>query len=106
MYKRQALQARYESRLADWEKERARAREQLDADLAQERARQMQALTRILAEERARNAAVDAHKLQEIERAQEARAMAQARRLTATLLGRLANPAVEARLVDLLLEDW
>jgi F-type H+-transporting ATPase subunit b len=101
-----ALQARYESRLADWEKERTRAREQLDADLAQERVRQMQALTRILAEERARNAAVDAHKLQEIERAQEVRAMAQARRFTATLLGRLADPAVEARLLDLLLEDW
>jgi len=100
------VQAQYESRLADWEKEKARAREQLDADLALERSRQMQALTRTLAEERARNAAVDAHERQEIERAQEVRALAQAQRFAASLLGRLANPAVEARLVDLLLEDW
>ena len=101
-----ALQEQYESRLADWEEEKARARGQLDAELALERSRQMQVLGETLAEERQRNAAVDAHERQEIERAHEISAMAQAQRFTATLLTRLANPAIEARLVDLLLEDW
>ena len=71
-----------------------------------ERSRQMQALGETLAEERQRNAAVDAHKQQQIERAHEISAMAQAQRFTAALLTRLASPAIEARLVDLLLEDW
>lgn len=101
-----ALQDQYASRLADWEEEKGRARGQLDAELTVERSRQMQALGETLAEERQRNAAVDAHKQQEIERAHEISAMAQAQRFTATLLTRLASPAIEARLVDLLLEDW
>ena len=101
-----ALQDQYASRLAEWEGEKASARGQLDAELTVERSRQMRVLGETLAEERQRNAAVDAHKQQEIECAHEISAMAQAQRFTATLLTRLASPAIEARLVDLLLEDW
>jgi F-type H+-transporting ATPase subunit b len=101
-----ALQEQYESRLADWEEEKAGARGQLDAELTLERSRQMQVLGEALAAERKRNAAVDAHRRQEIERAHEISAMAQAQRFTAALLTRLASPAIEGRLVDLLLEDW
>ena len=100
------LQDQYASRLAEWEGEKASARGQLDAELTLERSRQMRVLGETLAEERQRNAAVDAHKQQEIERAHEISAMAQAQRFTAALLTRLASPAIEARLVDLLLEDW
>ncbi len=102
----QALREQYENRLADWEEEKARARGQLDAELAVERSRQMQVLGETLAVERQRNAAVAAHERQEIERAHEIGAMAQAQRFTAALLTRLASPAIEARLVDLLLDDW
>ena len=102
----QGLQAQYEGRLADWGKERAKARSELETELALERSRQMQFLAKDLAEERARNAAVDAHRQQEMQREMETAALAQAQQFASTLLGRLATPALEARMVDLLLEDW
>jgi len=102
----QGLQAQYEGRLADWGKERAKARNELDTEIALERSRQLQSLANDLAEERARNAAVDAHRQQEMQRETETAALALAQRFTTTLLGRLATPALEERMVDLLLEDW
>jgi len=102
----QGLQAQYEGRLADWGKERAKARSELETELALERSRQMQSLAQGLAEERARNAAVDAHKQQEMQREMETAALAQAQQFATTLLGRLATPALESSLLDLLLEDW
>lgn len=102
----QGLQAQYEGRLADWGKERAKARNELETEIALERSRQMQSLAKDLAEEQARNAAVDAHNQQEMQRQTETAALALAQRFTTTLLGRLATPALEERMVDLLLEDW
>lgn len=102
----QGLQAQYEGRLADWGKERTKARSELETELALERSRQMQSLAQDLAEERARNAAVDAHSQQEMQREMETAALAQAQQFATTLLGRLATPALESRMLDLLLEDW
>jgi len=102
----QGLQAQYEGRLADWGKERAKARSDLETEMALERSRQMQSLVKDLAEERARNAAVDTHRQQEMQREMESAALAQAQQFASTLLGRLATPALESRMVDLLLEDW
>ncbi|MBN9423962.1 MAG: hypothetical protein BGO63_18465 [Candidatus Accumulibacter sp. 66-26] len=104
--KAQGLQAQYESRLADWGKERAKARSELDTEIALERSRQMQSLAKELAEERARNAAVDAHWQQEMQREMETAALLQAQQFATKLLGRLASPTLESRMVDLLLEDW
>jgi len=101
-----ALQSEFEHRLADWESEKANAREHLEADLAKERSLQLQALSVTLKEERERSAAVDAHKRQEIERELETRAMAQAQQFTTALLTRLAAPSIEAGLVNQFLEDW
>jgi len=47
-----ALQSQFESRLADWEREKAAARSQFDAQMATEHARQMETLDRDLATER------------------------------------------------------
>lgn len=102
----QGLQAQYEGRLADWVKEKAKARSELDTELALERSRQMQSLAKDLAEERARSTAVDAHRQQEMQREMETAALAQAQQFASTLLGRLATPELESRMVDLLLEDW
>ncbi|HND39383.1 MAG TPA: F0F1 ATP synthase subunit delta [Accumulibacter sp.] len=101
-----SLQAQYEGRLADWGKEKAQARAELETELALERSRQMQSLAHDLADERARNAAVDAHRQQEMRREMETAALAQAQQFVTTLLGRLATPALEARMLDLLLADW
>lgn len=100
------LQTQYEGRLADWEMEKAKAQAQLENDLTQERNRQMQALVKVLAQERERVAAVAAHKQEELRRELELEAMANAQRFTTNLLARLASPAIEARFVDLLLENW
>ncbi len=102
----QGLQAQYEGRLADWGKEKAKARSELETELALERSRQMQSLAKALTEERARSSAVDTHRQQEMQREMETAALAQAQQFAATLLGRLASPALESRMVDLLLEDW
>lgn len=100
------LQQQYEGRLADWEVEKAKAREAFEAALAQERTRGFQALADELAAERARGAAIDAHDRERREREQETRALAQAGRFIAALLGRVGAPPLEAQLVRLFLEDW
>lgn len=101
-----ALQGEFERRLADWADEKARARARLEADLAGERALGVQALSRALAEERERSAAVDAHRWQQLEQQRDRQAMAQAQRFTAALLGRIADPAIEASLLNRFLDDW
>jgi F-type H+-transporting ATPase subunit b len=100
-----ALQLQYETRLADWDKEKEVARAQFEAKMAVERTRQMQALAKTLAEERERRAALEAHRQEESRREMEVRALAQARRFAAGLLSRLAGPELETRLVDVFIED-
>jgi F-type H+-transporting ATPase subunit b len=99
------LQKQFEQRLADWEKEKASLRVALDAELATERERQMQAVQRSLADERTRQAAQEAHRLADLRHTLETQSIEHAGRFAATLLTRLADPALEARLLDLLLDD-
>ncbi|WP_126444992.1 F0F1 ATP synthase subunit delta [Sulfuricystis multivorans] len=101
----QALRQQYEARLADWEKEKAGLRAAFDAELAAERERQLKALQKSLADERARQAAQESHRQAELQGALEARAIRQAATFAARLLQRLADPALETRLLDLLIED-
>lgn len=101
----QLLKRQFEQRLAEWEKEKAAARAAFETELTAERERQMQALSRSLAEERARLVARDEHQQETLRQALETRAIDQARRFCSTLLARLAGPALEARLVELFLED-
>lgn len=100
------LNAQFENRLADWEKEKAGARTRLEAELAAERARAVQALAGTLAEERERSEAQEAHRQKELRRDLEARALAQARDFASRLLARLSGPALEARLVEVFIEDF
>jgi F-type H+-transporting ATPase subunit b len=100
-----ALQQQFEQRLADWGKEKAALRAALDAELAGEREAQMLALQRSLADERTRQAAQKSHRQTDLRHTLETQAVDQAGRFAAALLTRLADPALEARLLDLLLED-
>lgn len=102
----QTLKRQFETRLAEWEKEKAAARAAFDAELAALRERRMAALDRELADARARGEAQDVHRRESLERELEGRAIAQAQRFAKSLLARLAGPAVEARLVDLFIEDF
>lgn len=100
-----ALQAQYESRLGEWEQEKTAARTQLDAEIAAERERLMKALEKTLADERARQEAIAAQREAARQREREAEALALGRRFVARLLERLADAPLEARLVELFLEE-
>lgn len=99
------LQTQFEQRLADWEKEKAALRATLDTELAGERERQLQALQKRLADEHARQAAQEAHRQADLRHELENQAIAHAGEFTAALLTRVVDAALEARLLDLLLED-
>lgn len=99
-------QAQYAARLADWEREKARALAQLQDELARERDRRLEALEQQLAEERARQAAIEARQQALRWHELETAAIAQAQRFARVVFGRLSAPAVEHHLLDLLLDDW
>ncbi|MBS0175086.1 MAG: F0F1 ATP synthase subunit delta [Nitrospira sp.] len=99
------LQNQFESRLADWEQEKAAARTAFDAEMATERGRQLDLLSHDLAAERDRGAAVEAHARETLRRELAAQANKQARQFASALLTRLACPEVEARLVDVFIEE-
>lgn len=99
------LKAQFENRLADWEREKAALRAGLEAELVAERTRQQQALTQALTVERERQGALEAHRQGERQRELEAQAITQAGRFATRFLSRLAGPALEARLVEVFIED-
>lgn len=100
-----ALKIQFERRLADWEQEKTVARARFDAELASERARQMEVLSRDLAAERERSAAQDAHRQETLRRELAAQASTQAREFASVLLGKLAGADLEARLVELFVDE-
>jgi F-type H+-transporting ATPase subunit b len=100
-----ALKNQFESRLADWEQEKTAARERLAAELALERERHLESLAQALNEERERSAAQDAHRQEILRRELVAEAGTEARQFASRLLGRVAGPELEARLVDLFIEE-
>jgi len=99
-----SLKAQYENRLADWERERAGARETLAHELDAERQRRLAELEENLAAEREKARVADERRLGEFQRRAEERAVAQGARFAAKLLDRLNGPELDARLVALALE--
>jgi F-type H+-transporting ATPase subunit b len=100
-----AMQQQFESRLADWEQEKAAARRRFETELDAERARQMEALTKDLATERERSAAQDAHRLDTQRRELAVQASTEARQFASALFARLAGPELEGQLVQLFIEE-
>jgi F-type H+-transporting ATPase subunit b len=100
----QTLKAQYENRLADWERERAAARETLAHDLDEERRRRMAELEKALAAERDKARVADERRLAEFQRRAEEQAVAQGARFAGRLLEHLSGPELDARLVALALE--
>lgn len=101
----EGLAAELREREAELERERAAARTRLKQELARERAERLAALERELAAERARREVLDSRRRAEEERRLEARAIEAAMRFAARFLERVAGPELEARLVDLALEE-
>jgi len=101
----EALQARYENRLTDWEQEKQAARDALHRDIEAERARRLDELKKALNQEREKNRVLEQSKLQNALRQNEAKALEQGARFATRLLERLAGPELDARLADLVLEE-
>lgn len=101
----ESLKRQYENRMADWEKEKALARQQLQADMDAERIRQLAALQAALDEERERQRVLDERRAAEARQHQEAAARAEGGRFVARLLSRLGSAELEERIRQVLLED-
>lgn len=99
------LQRQYETRLAEWEAEKRQQREVWISELTAEKARQMEAFHQTLAAERQQAEVLDQRRLRAREAELEQIALGLAGRFAAKMLERVAGPELEARLVDLFIDD-
>jgi len=101
----EAMRAQYETRLGDWEAERQRAREKLQEEFREERAHQMESLQNELERERERSRILEERRCEEAARKMEQRAVTLGSRFAGRVLSQAATPELEARLLELLLEQ-
>jgi F-type H+-transporting ATPase subunit b len=101
----EALEARSREGLKGLEEERRHGREELAKEIAAERARLLEQMKAGLAEERKKAEVVAERTEAEAARRREAQAVRSGLAFTARLLERVADPALEARLVGMALED-
>lgn len=101
----ESLRRQYEARLAEWAEERERLRRELEEELARQRTAGMERVRKVLADEedkaRARESALT--QARERELLQQARGDAYAN--VASMLGRLASPALTSAIAEIVLED-
>ena len=103
--KAQALQTHYENRLADWDQEREKARQQLREEVAAERVRRLDHVRGELVQEREKAAALDERRRKEFTQQAEATAIEHGRTFASRLLSRLGGPELERRIIDMLIDD-
>ena len=99
------LKASYEKRLDEWEQERESSRAKLREELAAEKERRLTQLSEALEAEREKNRSLDQRRAEETRRTAEAQALELGADFAARLLGRLAGAELDARLLDILIED-
>jgi F-type H+-transporting ATPase subunit b len=101
----QALRGQYENRLADWDRERRAAREQLAKDIETERAQRLHTLSGELVQERERSAIVEQRRLENLRRQLEQTALNQGAQFAARLMTLVAGPQLQEQLLELLLQQ-
>ncbi|MGA6828897.1 F0F1 ATP synthase subunit delta [Nitrospira sp. NS4] len=101
----QTLREQYEHRQAGWNEEKEKARNQMLEEVAAERTRLLAALRSSLEQEREKTKALEERRLNELTRQVEDAAIAQGGQFATRLLSRFASPELEARLVELVIED-
>jgi len=101
----QTQQAQLDNRLKLWEQERQQAREQLRQELAEERSRKEQALQQQLEQVRQRDEVLQQRHHQTQSHQLERLALQQGARFAGRVLSSCADAGLEARLIELLLED-
>ena len=101
----QGLERQYRDRLDDWEKEKASLRSEVVEEINKQRVRLMAALDSSLEQEREKARVLEQRRLEDLKRRAEEEGAANGVKFTARLLARIASPELQARLVDLVLED-
>jgi len=100
-----ALKTQYENRLADWQQERETARQQLRDEIEAERRKLMKQVETELAEQRHKEEVLAARRDENRLHLARRQALTLSSQFAAKLLTRLAAPALENRLLDVLVED-
>lgn len=100
-----ALKAQYENRLAVWQEERETARQQLRDEIDEQRQKLMAQVETELAEQRRKEQVLAARRDENLLREARHQAQALSEQFAAKLLTRLAGPAVEDQLLEVLVED-
>ncbi|HHJ16631.1 MAG TPA: ATPase [Gammaproteobacteria bacterium] len=101
----EALQAQYRGRLADWELERQQAREQLVREIEEERAQRLAALQSELEQEREKARVAEARRQSDAMHKAEETALIQAARFASRVLGQVACPELEEKLLGLVIDE-
>jgi F-type H+-transporting ATPase subunit b len=101
----EALRTQYDNRLAEWKRERESAHTRLLEEIDAERGRLMADVQTALQQERDKAAAVEQRRARELARHLEEQALLQGAGFAARFLSRLVGPALEARIIDMVLTD-
>ena len=99
------LKTEYDNRLVDWEHERQQAKDNLSQELNEERARQLEQLHVTLEQEQNKAKVSQLQQQAKTARAVEYQALQQSAQFATRLLNQASGPELEARLIDLLLEN-
>jgi F-type H+-transporting ATPase subunit b len=99
------LEQKYQARLADWEREKDALRRELTEELHAQRERLSAELQSSLVQEREKQTVLAQRRLAELETQAVRKGMQQGLQFTARLLERIAGAELEARLVQLALDD-
>lgn len=100
------IKNRYESRLTDWQKEKADLRRAFDEELARERATRLDRLGAELEEERAKAGLLEDRRLSDLTREADRHGVAQGARFASKVLSEVATAEVQARLIQMLLAEF
>lgn len=100
-----ALKDEYENRLVNWEHQCQQVREALRREIDAERASQLDLLKQSLEQEKKKAQVVESRQRIEAIRDSEQQALHQSAQFATSLLSRASGPELEARLLDILLED-
>ncbi len=101
----QALVQQYQNRLRDWENEKEKLRAAVAEETSMRRTQMMAALETSLKQERERARVLEERRLNELQNKSEEAGIMHGVEFTARLLTRAASSELEARLVNLVLED-
>lgn len=101
----EALEQQFQKRLADWENEKQKLRAEVTEEIAARRAELLVALDDSLKQEREKARVLEERRLSELRNNAEAAGISAGLQFTARLLERAASPELEAKLIDLALED-